>query len=155
MKYVETKVVFEEVPDEITLAINISNCPVRCEGCHSPHLWQDIGTELTDDELRKLIKANQGITCVAIMGGDGNFERLYELFKVIKEFNLKSCWYSGRNTLFVPMKEVLDYVKFGPYIEEFGGLDKPKSNQRFFKIVGDDYEDLTYKFKAKKNEIKN
>ena len=27
LKYVDSKVVFAEIPDEITLAINISNCP--------------------------------------------------------------------------------------------------------------------------------
>lgn len=27
MKYVDTKIVFQELPNEITLAINISGCP--------------------------------------------------------------------------------------------------------------------------------
>ena len=38
LKYVDTKVVFAEVPDEVTLAINISNCPCHCDGCHSEYL---------------------------------------------------------------------------------------------------------------------
>ena len=44
LKYVNTGVVFQEIPDEVTLAINISNCPCRCPGCHSHYLWEDIGT---------------------------------------------------------------------------------------------------------------
>ena len=155
MKYTEAQVVFEEVPDEITLAINISNCPVRCEGCHSPHLWQDIGTELTDEELKRLIDSNKGITCVAIMGGNANEIRVYELLKIIHELGLKTCWYSGRNNVYPPMKDILDYVKLGPYIKNLGGLDSSISNQRFFRIVNGEYEDLTYRFKTKKNEIKN
>ena len=51
LKYVDTKVTFAEVPDEISLCINISNCPNHCEGCHSPYLAEDIGTELTKDEI--------------------------------------------------------------------------------------------------------
>ena len=51
-------VVFEEIPDEITLAINITNCPCKCPGCHSKFLWDDNGTELTVEVLHKLIKEN-------------------------------------------------------------------------------------------------
>lgn len=43
MKYVDTKIVFQELPNEITLAINISGCPCACIGCHSSYLSQDIG----------------------------------------------------------------------------------------------------------------
>ena len=46
VKYVNTEVVFEEIPDEITLAINVSNCPNQCPGCHSPYLREDIGEDL-------------------------------------------------------------------------------------------------------------
>ena len=34
VKYLETKVVLSEIPNEITLAINITNCPCVCKGCH-------------------------------------------------------------------------------------------------------------------------
>lgn len=153
MKYYNAMIGFQEVPDEISLCINITNCNIHCEFCHSPHLWQDIGIELTDEELKRLIDSNKGITCVAIMGGNANEIRVYELLKIIHELGLKTCWYSGRNNLYPPMKGVLNYVKFGPYIKNLGGLDSPISNQRFFKIVNGEYEDLTYKFN--KNETKN
>ena len=38
LKYVNTAVVFQEIPDEVTLAINISGCPCRCPGCHSHNI---------------------------------------------------------------------------------------------------------------------
>ena len=44
-------VVCQEIPDEITLAVNISGCPNRCPGCHSPWLWEDEGEALTEDLL--------------------------------------------------------------------------------------------------------
>lgn len=59
LKYVDTKVVFRELPDEITLAINLSGCPCHCEGCHSPYLAGDVGTELDYAALEKLIKTIQ------------------------------------------------------------------------------------------------
>ena len=42
-----TSVVMEEIPDKVTLAVDISNCTGLCEGCHSPFLRTDIGLELT------------------------------------------------------------------------------------------------------------
>ena len=53
IKYVpeDTSVVFLEIPDEICCAINISNCPHRCDGCHSQYLRKDIGDELNKDVI--------------------------------------------------------------------------------------------------------
>ena len=56
LKYVDTQVVFREIPNEITLAINISNCPFKCEECHSPYLREDIGKPL-DIEAIDTLKA--------------------------------------------------------------------------------------------------
>ena len=56
LKYYNTMVVFREIPDEITLAINITNCPCHCKGCHSQFLWEDTGTPLTFNEVENLIE---------------------------------------------------------------------------------------------------
>ena len=72
MKYVDTKIVFQELPNEITLAINISGCPCACIGCHSSYLSQDIGESLTKEALQQLIRKNKGITAISFMGGDAN-----------------------------------------------------------------------------------
>ena len=58
LKYVNTGVVFQEIPDEVTLAVNLSGCPCRCPGCHSRYLWQDVGTPLTPMELERMVRAN-------------------------------------------------------------------------------------------------
>lgn len=90
LKYSDILITFSEVPDEISLCINISGCKVHCKGCHSKHLWEDIGTDLTKEELRRLIEANEGITCVCLMGGDHNPMYITELAKEVKErANLK------------------------------------------------------------------
>lgn len=135
MKYCETGIVFREFPDEVTLAINISNCPHRCPGCHSPHLQTDCGTELTETTLESLIERyKNSITCVGFMGGDGDIDRLLELFKFIREKfpHLKIGWYSGSERIPFPI-EYLDYAKLGPYVEELGPLDSPYTNQRLYK----------------------
>ena len=103
IKYYNAMVVFEEIPKEITLAINITNCPCHCEGCHSKFLWENIGTELTNEELDKLIEKNDGITCVCFMGGDAEPSGINKLAEHIlntpKYDNIKVGWYSGMDEL--------------------------------------------------------
>ena len=149
MKYTDTQIGFQEFPDEISLLINISNCPFHCPGCHSPELWKDIGTELSLGELDKLINSNKGITCVGFMGGDSNPVYINTLATYVKHNykDLKVGWYSGNNKL----SDVIDiywfdYIKIGPYIKELGGLDNPNTNQRFYKIENGQLIDWTYKF---------
>lgn len=150
IKYVESRVVFREVPDEVTLAIDISNCPIHCKGCHSKYLWKDIGSPLTNKVLDKMIDKNNGITCVALLGGDGDSEKLMLLFKHIKEKypNLKTCWYSGADSVIADNStyKYIDYLKFGRYIEEFGGLDNPNTNQKMLKRMGTQFFDITPEF---------
>ena len=139
MKYTDTQITFSEFPDEIALCINITNCPFHCPGCHSPELWEDVGTKLTFDELNKLIQSNKGITLVGFMGGDYDTPYLNCLAAFVKNFNLKVGWYSGNSRL-------SDYIKIGPYIKELGGLDSPTTNQRMYHYTGSEIKDITYKF---------
>ena len=148
LKYVDAKVVFAEVPDEVTLAINISGCPCNCKGCHSSYLAEDIGTELTFNEVRKLIKRNSGISCIALMGGDSEPERVNALASfVTNHYQLKVAWYSGRQEL---SKEIdlqnFDFIKLGSYKEEFGPLNSKTTNQRFYKVSDGELVDITNKF---------
>jgi len=154
MKYVDTKVVFREVPDEVTLAINISGCPVKCPGCHSSYLAQDIGEPLNQKTLGILINSNPGITCVSFMGGDADPVFVKELALWTKEnYNgLKICWYSGRDIKNAEkILDALDYIKVGPYIDEYGPLDSPITNQRFYKIIKESgkigLKDMTERFR--------
>ena len=148
-------VVFEEIPDEITLAINITNCPCRCVNCHSKFLWGDVGTELTFEGLERLIKENDGITCVCFMGGDANPKEINDLATYISAKNmcgyksLKIGWYSGKDELSEDIDiSLFDYIKLGHYDEKFGGLDKETTNQRLYKIAHDKESliDITSKF---------
>lgn len=155
LKYQTAQIVFREVPDEITLAINISNCPMHCEGCHSPELWEDKGTVVSKEIISKLIEQNKGITCISFMGGDLDPNEIQELAKYIKTISdLKVCWYSGKTIIADFDYSMFDFIKIGQYIKELGGLDNPNTNQKFYKVVninkaGVTYftlEDITYKF---------
>ena len=152
MKYVDTQVVFREVPDELTLAINISGCPVKCPGCHSSYLTRDIGETLDVNSLDKLIDANPGVSCVSFMGGDADLAYVGMLARHVRSRGLKTCWYSGRELENAePVLDSLDFVKVGPYIDEFGPLDYETTNQRFYRIEhgphGPELTDWTRRFR--------
>lgn len=152
LKYIQedTSVTFAEIPDEICLCINISNCPHKCPGCHSQYLQKDTGSELTEDTLNNIVNKNKGVTCVVFMGGDSDKESLKKLGEFIKSKNLKSGWYSGESSL--PIESYIkyfDYIKIGPYIKELGPLNVKTTNQRMYKLSSNDISDITYRFWSK------
>lgn len=156
IKYLETLVAFAEIPDEITLCINITNCPCNCNGCHSSYLSKDIGEELNNDVLDKLISDNSGISCIAFMGGDSSPKEINDLAKYVKDkYSISIAWYSGRQELSKDINlDNFDYIKLGPYIKELGPLTSRTTNQRLYQYgkffsdytIDKCWRDITYKF---------
>lgn len=149
LKYLDTKVTFAEVPDEVTLCINITGCKNNCKGCHSSYLAEDVGKVLTLDVLEHLIRKNQGITCVSFMGGDSDTVRVDGLAEFVRKCfpSLKVAWYSGRDELSEHIYiSNFDYIKLGHYDEECGPLSNPNTNQRMYKISKGELIDITNRF---------
>lgn len=152
LKYVDTLVSFSEIPDEITLCINISQCPNNCKGCHSPWLREDIGEDLNIESLNNLINKNKGVTCVCFMGGDQDPTEISNLAFAVRlrsDYPYKTAWYSGKQHIPDELNvSDFDYIKVGPYIEEFGGLDNPNTNQKMYEIckLSESLIDITNKF---------
>jgi hypothetical protein len=151
LKYVNTGIVFQEIPDEVTLAVNLSNCPCRCPGCHSTFLWQNVGNDLTEQVLDSLIKqAGADITCVCFMGGDADPLAVNAFARHVHALHcgLKVGWYSGRVRL--PQSVVtddFDYIKIGPYIKHLGCLKDRTTNQRLYRrLANGQFEDITSRF---------
>jgi len=151
LKFHNYDIVFQEIPDEVTLAINISNCPNHCKSCHSPWLWEDKGNNLSEDVLRSLLeKYGKDITCVCFMGGDNNPAELQQLADYLHRQHVsqvKVGWYSGKSNIPEDInEESFQYIKTGPYVEELGGLKSKETNQRLYKIEGTQIYDITYRF---------
>ncbi len=148
MKFASYDIVFQEVPDEVSLALNITGCPLHCKGCHSPHLWEDIGEVLDEQAIDSLIATYSGdITCVALMGGDADPKTVERLVRFVKLRGLKTAWYSGRQALPDGFDvRLLDYLKLGPYVEALGGLKSKTTNQRLYRVESDgSLKDITYR----------
>lgn len=150
----DTSIVFLEIPDQISLAINISGCPHRCPDCHSPYLREDIGECLTISSINDIINTHKGITCVLFMGGDRDKQCLITLASYVKSKGLLTGWYSGEDTLDISLyKYYFDYIKVGSYKKELGPLNADTTNQRLYRINGDCIEDITYRFLDKSSYL--
>lgn len=155
LKYANFDIVFQEVPDEVTLAINITNCPNQCVGCHSKYLWADMGEVLDKESLDELVsRYRNGITCVCFMGGDAEPYDVANLAMYLKNKykDLKAAWYSGKNELPEAFHaETFDYIKTGRYDEKLGALDSVTTNQRMIKRLADGrVKDITSRFQKTK-----
>ena len=158
LRYLYSKVIFSEIPSEVTLGISISGCQIHCEGCHSRELWEDKGTQLTKRNLEKLILSNDGITCLLLLGGEHDIDNLINLFYYVSVTfpKIKTAWYCGLDMIPKDKEEILDYldyVKIGHFDLNLGGLDSPDTNQKLYKInhnqEGNKLIDITYKFLKK------
>lgn len=133
MNIVEYDIVFQEVPTEISLALTVAGCPVRCVGCHRPDTWRkDIGTPLTEAYLDGLLQKYQGlISCVLFMGGEWEPDALLTALRSVRRTGLKTALYSGLDKVSPDLQAELTYLKTGAWIAACGGLDNPNTNQKF------------------------
>ena len=136
LKYIPelTDTVAEEIPDRVTLAVEISNCRGNCPGCHSPFLKEDIGDELTPAVIDKMIADNYGINCFLFLGEGRDPDALFSLARYIKNSHplIETAVYSGRDKVEDEFYEVFDFVKTGPYVEALGPLNSRTTNQRLY-----------------------
>jgi anaerobic ribonucleoside-triphosphate reductase activating protein len=96
LRFLSYNIVFQEVSGEVTLAINLSNCPNRCKGCHSPYLQEDKGDTLDESVIAALLaKYGEVITCFCFMGGDNDPATVESLSLYIRETTqnfIKTAW---------------------------------------------------------------
>jgi anaerobic ribonucleoside-triphosphate reductase activating protein len=151
MFFSSVQVVFQECPNEISLAFSISGCKLKCVGCHSAFTWNPMhGEELTQDKFLFFIDKYKGlITCVVFYGGEWEIEKLKEYLDIAILNGLKTCLYTGLelNDFESVFLKSVTYIKTGKYIKKIGGLNSAVTNQKFYKLSnGSIADDLTNGF---------
>lgn len=142
LKYRSLQTSFSSVDSEISVAIEITNCPHKCDGCHSPELCEDIGSEICPDNIEMILLpfmdfyAKPLFTCIVFMGGDHDSETLVNILERCKKSfpKVKLCLYTGSEYINPKIFNLLNYLKVGKYNKELGGLDSKNTNQRFIRI---------------------
>lgn len=136
IKYIPelTDVVLEEIPDRVTLAVEIPNCQGSCPGCHSSFLKLNIGEELTFEAVDRMIDDNFGINCFLLLGEGNDRDALLSIASHVKSAfpRLELALYSGRKEVEAEIYDAFDFVKVGPYVSELGPLNSPSTNQRLY-----------------------
>ena len=99
------------------------------------------------------MKENYGVNCFLFLGEGNDMPALIRLADYVREIGLEAALYSGRKDVEKDLYLTFDYVKIGPYMEHFGPLNSPTTNQRLYKVTHDtsakpDYRltDLTSRF---------
>ncbi|MDG6858394.1 anaerobic ribonucleoside-triphosphate reductase activating protein [Glaesserella parasuis] len=138
IRFISEQIVWQEVPNETSLAFLISGCPLGCKGCHSIESWKlGSGQFLSEIYLQQRLAQYQGlISCVLFMGGEWLPELLLQRLQLVRQSGLKTCLYTGLEFEQLPQEilAVLDYVKTGRWIAELGGLNCITTNQRFIDL---------------------
>ncbi len=136
MNHHSFKVVFQEVPGEISLCFSICGCKLKCKGCHSPFLWKENnGVLLTLENFKTTLNNYKSLaTCVLFMGGEWHEKELITFLKEAKNNQYKTCLYTGENNISTSIKNELNWLKTGKWIANLGGLESPTTNQKFIDV---------------------
>ena len=126
-------IVFQEVPDHISLAFYVCGCPLKCPGCHSPELWTEKnGTRLTDELFDSCLDRYAGkISCILFMGGEWHEAELIHFLRKAQERGLQTALYTGLESVSQELEQSLRFLKTGPWRYQLGGLSSPGTNQVF------------------------
>lgn len=129
MKYDSYDITFKEVPGHIALVFSISNCQGTCEGCHSPHLREDIGTTLDMEEYERILALYEPlIDAVCFLGGSQYWREIKPLLERSK--GLHRCLYSGSSDISEVLKNELESYKVGAFTGK--PLTDPMTNQIYY-----------------------
>lgn len=136
MKIYKFDILFQEVPNHISLAFYVCGCTLRCPGCHSPELWSERNGFALDEEFFQslLSKYSKKISCILFLGGEWRPTELVRFLTLAEEAGLKTALYTGLDDIPSSIKSHLDYLKCGPWTAALGGLSSPTTNQIFWDV---------------------
>lgn len=126
-------IVFQEVPNHISLAFSICGCSLHCPGCHSPELWpESAGFPLTEELYMTLLaKYKNRVDCVLFLGGEWHQSELIKFLKMARSQHFKTALYTGQEDVSEELKKNLSFLKTGSWKSKLGGLSSSTTNQVF------------------------
>lgn len=132
----QVNITLSELPNYISLVLQVPGCQQSCPGCHSKEL-RDInsGEDFSLEEFKAILNKYRGkLSGVVFLGGEWFSDFIYFLEEA-QDNRLKTCLYTGKEELEdTKILKYLDFIKYGPWIQEKGGLDSKTTNQRFINV---------------------
>lgn len=70
------------------------------------------------------------------MGGEWDAPALTNLIQVVQSHQKKCALYTGLELQAIPeaLRQELDYLKYGPYMQHLGGLNSKTTNQKLINL---------------------
>jgi len=150
MLFFDYSITHLEMPGDICLTFYISECQNRCPDCHSQDLWKPVGSELPGCFVPLLQLYRQRISCICFLGEGRNtaaeHTEFAHLCNIARQYELKTCLYSGRDCEIEDWMLCFDFVKVGSYQKEFGPITETTTNQKMYKINNGKHIDVTHIF---------
>jgi anaerobic ribonucleoside-triphosphate reductase activating protein len=135
MKFADYDIVFKEHPNHVSLLFRITGCPNHCKNCHSSELHGNSGEELTIPRFIDILQRYHGLfTNVIFFGGEWESDHLCKLLEICRCKGIRTTLWSGCAEIAPKILGLLDYVKTGEYDEQKGGLDSPRTNQKYIEV---------------------
>ena len=148
------------------IAIWVCGCPIRCEGCANPELWEfdeskNIKISVLLDLIERIVSENQ-VDGFTITGGEPFYqsEDLHSLLASLSKWSEDILVFTGYNYEQIADIESFDYIAVlvdGPYIKERNrGLMLRGSDNQTIRIFDRRYEDVYNNYlKVEKSRIQN
>ena len=150
INYANIKTIDTADGEGVRVALYVSGCSFRCEGCHNKDAWDyDYGKSFTEETLNYIIEHldKNFIAGFSILGGEPlderNREDVFKIITIIKEkFPNKTIWlWTGNTWEKIIKKEIIpveilkkiDVIVDGPFILEKRNLSlkfRGSNNQR-------------------------
>ncbi len=153
MKYLNYDILIKEIPWKMSLCFAMTGCNIKCSGCHSKELWDSNNwKELTLEVIEELALKYKGLFDVILFfGGEWNGQQFITLLEQLKTKGYSLALYTWLNSIGQNIKQYLDYLKTGPYVQELGGLESETTNQRLFSLIS--WEELTKRLQTAKTLV--
>lgn len=133
---------------------NVTGCPRKCPGCHTPELQTEAGETLDSDTVKSIVRYHaitekEPITTILFFGGDHDPEFISLLEEVWEEYYMQFslALYTGVETkeeVSPYLRRYLRYLKVGSYKESLGPITSNTTNQRLWDLSKN--LDITHKF---------
>lgn len=148
------------------VAIWVCGCPIRCEGCANPELWEfdenkNIKISVLLDLIEKIVSENP-VDGFTITGGEPFYqsEDLLALLAALSKWSEDILVFTGYYYEQIAKEESLDHIAVlvdGPYIKERNrGLTLRGSDNQTVRILDRRYEETYNNYlKVEKSRIQN
>lgn len=133
MEIFDKSITYQEVPDKICFTLFVAGCKNNCKNCSWKGKFSKSSKLKLEDFEKEILDKKNYVDVIVFLGGEW-LDDFIDYLKVAKKCGFETCLYTGLDDVSNEIKNYLDYLKVGKYIEERGSLFSRNTNQRFYDL---------------------